>query len=446
MTETDRLFSTTDERAILGKILMDPTEWAVDHADSDLQPEHFAIPAHAIIWRSVLALQVEARDCDAASVIHHLRTNDELVNIPGGVDAILDIATVAGTGFLQPSIERVVDYWKRRQLRDGLMGVIRECPNGVNADSHLNATQKLLDDIQRNESTQSPLAMAFTLAMNELEAREAACLAGKESTTYLTTGYYDLDALCQLHAGEVTVLAARPSIGKTALALNIASRVAKKGKGVLFFSLETDEKTLGHNLIAAECSVDTHAMRTGDGLGVAEYQRMQKEVACLTDLRLLFVCQPSITPMSMRLRARNAQRRFGVDLIVIDYLQLLDSGSSHKRESRQLEVSSMSRAIKQMASELKVPVIVLSQLNREIEKRDAGRPRLSDLRESGAIEQDADVVILLHRDRDAATIEEKGITEVHVAKNRGGKTGKTTLRFALPYCRFENYTRSTEPI
>lgn len=446
MTEEDRLFSVPDERAILGKVLMDPTEWITDHADCDLRPEHFAIPAHTIIWRAVLALQVECRDCDANSVLHHLRASGDIKDIPGGEDTILNIASVAGRAYLQPSIERVVDYWKRRELRDGLMAVIRECSNGTSADGHLDSTQKVLDRIQQDETQQSALSMAFVLAENELAARESACRAGtKVSMHYLTTGYYDLDALCQLHDGEVTVIAARPSIGKTALALNIASRIAKQDKGVLFFSLETDEVRLCQNLIASECNINTNTIRTGNGLGAEEYKRMKKVMADLHDIRLMFIHQPSITPMGIRLRARNAQRREGVDLVVIDYLQLISS-TGHRQESRQLEVSAMSRSIKQLASELKVPVIVLSQLNREIEKRGDGRPKLSDLRESGAIEQDADVVIMLHRDRDAETIEAKGITELNVVKNRNGSTGKATLRFALPYCRFENYTRAEEPM
>lgn len=445
--EANRLFSVPDERAILGKVLMDPTEWVVDHADQELKPEHFAIPAHGMIWRAVLALQLEARDCDAASVIHHLRTSGDLIHIPGGEDTILDIVSVSGRAYLGKSIARVLDYWKRRELRDGLSAIVRACPSGDSADNHLDQTQGLLDRIQQDEVKQNALSMAFALAVNEIEAREASCLAGKDATTYLTTGFYDLDAICQLHAGEVTVIAARPSIGKTALALNISSRLAKKGKSVLFFSIETDERTLCLNLISNECSIDTHTMRTGDGLGPEDYARLKKEFSVLEDLRLMFVHQPSMTPMAMRLRARNAQRRFGVDLIVIDYLQLLEPGGALvKRENRQLEVSAMSRAIKGLASELKVPVIVLSQLNRELEKRDGGRPRLSDLRESGAIEQDADVVILLHRDRDAETTEAKGLTEIHVAKNRGGKTGQATLRFALPFCRFENFTRVKEPM
>lgn len=446
MPETDRLFSVPDERLILGKVMMDPSEWVIDHADANLRPEHFAMPAHAIVWRAILAIQVEGRNCDALAVLEHLRASGDVRNLPGGEDTLLDLAGAAYRTFIQPSVDRVLDLWKRRQLRDGLTNVLRNCPEGRSADEHLYATQQVLDQIQQADVEQSALSLAFELAESELAAREAECLAGTQGPSrYLTTGYYDLDALTQLHQGEVTVIAARPSIGKTALALNIASRVAKKGKGVLFFSLETDEERLAQNLVAAECSIDTHALRTGDGLAAKDYQRIRKEVGHLRDLRLMIVDRATITPMAVRLQSRNVQRRFGVDLIVIDYLQLVTSGSG-RQENRQIEVAALSRSFKALAKELQVPVIVLAQLNRDLEKRGDGRPRLSDLRESGAIEQDADVVILMHRDREAPTPDERGITEVNVAKNRGGKTGDVTLRFALSYSRFENFVRSKEPV
>jgi replicative DNA helicase len=253
----------------------------------------------------------------------------------------------------------------------------------------------------------------------------------------LSTGFADLDYhLGGFGEGQMIVLAARPAIGKSALGLNIAANVMKAGNGVLFVSLEMSHSELTERLLSSEASINGHDITAGT---ISEHQMFQlSQRAEDLSRNRLFYLDNKYSIADITAKARLAYRKHGVRFVVADYLQLVDA-ESKRGMLREQAVSSVSRELKRLAMELKIPVLVLSQLNREVEKRDDKRPKLSDIRESGAIEQDANVVLFLHRP-DAYDAEDRpGQAELIIAKNRTGPTGMISLTWRKEFCRFESY-------
>jgi replicative DNA helicase len=265
--------------------------------------------------------------------------------------------------------------------------------------------------------------------------------------TGLATHYYDFDDITGgLHPGELLILAARPSMGKTSLALNLVERVARDGNGVVFFSLEMSAQQVIQNMLCSRAQIHGMALRKGR-ITNDQYQRLHQEAEALYEAPIFVDDSPGLSIVQARAKCRRIKQRNPekVKLIVVDYLQLMTAGQ--RVESRQQEIAIISRGLKAIARELAVPVIALSQLNRDVENRDDHRPRMSDLRESGAIEQDADVVMLLHRDDYYKRTEENaGLAQVIIAKQRNGPTGEIQLRFFPEFMRFENFTRRSEPM
>jgi replicative DNA helicase len=296
---------------------------------------------------------------------------------------------------------------------------------------------------QRVVDSTRPLRELLEAASDELEKR----FDSKVQLTGVPTGFADLDAkILGLQKSSLVIVGARPAMGKTAFALNIATNVAQKsGLPVLIFSLEMSHSELTMRILASEARVDSNKLRTGN-LTVAEWSHINNAIGRL-DQHLVFLDDnPRVTVMEIRAKARRLKAKYGgIGLIVIDYLQLM-SGSN--TESRQLEVSEISRNLKILARELEVPVMALSQLSRQLETRQDKRPQLSDLRESGSLEQDADIVMFLHRPEmyrnaqgDAADNAEKGLAEVIIQKHRAGPTGTIKLVFMGDITRFENASR-----
>jgi replicative DNA helicase len=296
---------------------------------------------------------------------------------------------------------------------------------------------------QRVVDSTRPLRELLEAASDELEKR----FDSKVQLTGVPTGFADLDAkILGLQKSSLVIVGARPAMGKTAFALNIATNVAQKsGMPVLIFSLEMSHSELTMRILASEARVDSNKLRTGN-LTVAEWSHINNAIGRL-DQHLVFLDDnPRVTVMEIRAKARRLKAKYGgLGLIVIDYLQLMTGSNT---ESRQLEVSEISRNLKILARELEVPVMALSQLSRQLETRQDKRPQLSDLRESGSLEQDADIVMFLHRPEmyrnekgDAADNAEKGIAEVIIQKHRAGPTGTVKLVFMGDITRFENASR-----
>jgi replicative DNA helicase len=262
---------------------------------------------------------------------------------------------------------------------------------------------------------------------------------GSDVVTGIPTGFKDLDRLLGgLHPSNLLVIAARPSMGKSTLALNIAAQVAVRGKTVAIFSLEMSKEELVQRMLCAEGGVDSRVIRTGtdndrvwEGITKAANKLFQAPI---------YVDDSSVVNVTdIRAKCRRVERSHGLDLVVVDYLQLMQGNA---RENRQQEIAEISRGLKNLAAELKVPIIAVSQLNRSAEQREDKRPRLSDLRESGALEQDADIVMFIYRDeyyrRDT---DQKGVAEIQIAKHRSGETGIVNMTFQANYTRFRDIGR-----
>lgn len=301
------------------------------------------------------------------------------------------------------------------------------------------AEGKLFAALERREQQEGQgIAGLMTEAFNDIEKRKGNALTG------LSTGFYELDDLTGgLQKGEMTIIAGRPSMGKTALALNIADYAARVGgANVQVFSMEMGCKALSERVLCSEANLDSREVRRG-ALTAEQWQSLVVAVEQFQTVSLVIDDTPYLTPFELRARARHYQFKYKTDLIMLDYLQLMGSGK--KAENRQQEITLISRHLKAMARELNVPVVVVSQLNRGPEAREGHRPRLSDLRESGSIEQDADLVLLLHRpdyyEQGRENYIPTGTAEVILAKQRNGPTGVVNLVFRESRTRFENLAK-----
>ena len=257
--------------------------------------------------------------------------------------------------------------------------------------------------------------------------------------TGIPTGYHDLDfKTAGFQSSDLIIIAGRPSMGKTALAVNIAENAAIKDKhSVAIFSMEMPAEQLTTRMMSSLANIDQHKVRTGK-LDGDDWERFRSTVGILQDTKMFIDDTPALTPAELRARCRRISREHGLDMVVVDYLQLMQVAGT--TENRATEISEISRSLKAMAKELRIPVIALSQLNRSLESRQDKRPVMSDLRESGAIEQDADVIIFIYRDEvydeDSS---DKGMAEIIISKQRNGPIGKIKLAFRGQYTRFDNY-------
>ena len=300
--------------------------------------------------------------------------------------------------------------------------------------------EKLIYDISQKRRVSNYVSIKDTVmqVLNNIEA------ASKQTgpVTGIPSGYYDLDfKTAGFQKSDLLLLAARPSMGKTALALNIAEHVIVKEKiPTVFFSLEMSREQLVNRLISMNSRIDAQKMRTGN-LEANDWMKLVESARTLGESTLVIDDTPGISVREMRSKCRKLKMEKGLGFIIIDYLQLM-TGGGKSSESRQQEISEISRSLKALAREINCPVLALSQLSRDVEKRDNKRPQLSDLRESGAIEQDADVVMFIYRDEYYnKESEDKGVAEVIIGKQRNGPTGTIKLGAQLQYSRFVNLAK-----
>ncbi len=429
------------ERAVLGCILMDNA--VLSNVQEVVIAEDFSVPAHGDIFRAIVALDARQERIDPLTLAEQLKVDGKLASAGGpGYLAQLDQAV--------PFAQNAVDYAKiikNQSTRRLLATAGREIMELASQET--GEVAELLDEAERKVFHIAEKRRAGDLRPMAELMDEALQLLDKMKTsgggiTGVPTGFVDLDnQLTGLHGGELLILAARPGIGKTSLAMNIALHVAsRENRAVAVFSLEMPSVQLLTRLLSTEARVDMKKLR-GGRLTPADEERIAEAANNLFNAKFYVDDSGGLSSFDLRAKARRLkQKEDSLGLIVIDYLQLMHQKG--KVESRQLEIAEISRALKQLAKELDVPIIALSQLNRKVEERKGGKPMLSDLRESGAIEQDADVVMFIHRD-DGEEGEQAGESnktsipvELIVAKQRNGPIGSVNLMFLSEFTRFES--------
>ncbi len=429
------------ERSLLGSILVDGS--LLSRVIEFLVPEDFSSEDHRLVFRACLDLGGKSEGIDLVTVRHELERQGKLERaggpafLAGLVDLVPDVENVESYAKLvrEASLRRAVIHQSRRAIRDAI-----EAPD---AETVLENAQHELVEIAKGSIRGGFVQLAKVAQRNEEEIQK---IHGRGTMlTGLPTGFTQMNTYTQgLQRSDLVVVAARPGMGKTAFALNIASHLTIHNKYVVgFFSVEMSSAQLGFRIQCAEARVNLQRLREGR-LSKEEKRNLFLTTDQLRAAKLFIDDTSSITLLEMRARALQLKQRHGLDAIFVDYIQIL--GTRGKVENRTQEVSAFSRGLKSIAKELDVPVIALSQLSRRTEQRGTDKePQLSDLRESGAIEQDADVVVFLSRpdyyDKDTA---ERNICEVIVAKQRNGPTGRFRLGWSGEYTRFSDLALASE--
>lgn len=430
------------ERSVLGSMLLDAN--SIADVSQKLRPEDFYVPQHRLIFEGIVETYDKKYQADLIMVQETLSRRGQL-DEAGGRESLLDLAgcvvSAAGADF---HAEIVREKAIQRNLLETCLDLSRMAyENSVDARELLDEAERRIFEISRLNLTSEIDGIESILQKTFERIDYFRSQAGEP--TGLISGYVDLDELTSgFQPGELIIIAARPSMGKTTLALNLVERIAHKQQAVVIFSLEMSSQQVISNMLCCRSQIDGQAVRRGR-LTDEQYKRLQDEAALLYESPIFVDDSAGLSPTALRAKCRRLMQRCDLKLVVIDYLQLMATGK--REESRQQEIASISRAMKGLARELNVPVVALSQLNRDVESREDHRPRMSDLRESGAIEQDADVIMLLHREEYFKRTEENaGLAQLIVAKQRNGPTGEVTLRFFREFLRFENYQRRSEPI
>jgi replicative DNA helicase len=454
------------ERSLLGSILLDPMV-LTEIVEIVSTPEQFYKEAHGTIFSSLLETFEAHQTGDLVQLAESLRAKGVLDQV-GGSTYLMELAEAVPSAANAPYYAKLIaDSCRLRKLIDAAGQIMYEAytqgggsPGA--AKDVVDQAEKRIFDIASEDINAEPDSLKELLMQEMIRIEQA---EGK-AVTGLPTGFDYLDELLSgLQPEEMMILAARPSMGKTAIALNIAEQLAFGGStpwqhkkdavpvAVGVFSLEMSRGALTQRLLSARSGVDSSKLRSGQ-VTDSEWEKLQRASGELAEARIIIDDTPGMTVLALRAKARRMKQRHDIQCIVIDYLQLLTSPGS-ARESRQVEVSEISRSIKALARELKVPVICLAQLNRGAEQREGNRPRMSDLRESGSIEQDADVVALLHRESyyhrgdpawdptnpefDEDNREKLNMTELIIAKQRNGPTGTVKLVWDSSIVRFKNW-------
>nr|WP_316522293.1 replicative DNA helicase [Kitasatospora sp. K002] len=428
------------EKSVLGGMLL--SKDAIADVVEVLKPADYYRPAHEMIHGAILDLYARGEPADPITVAGELTKRGELQRV-GGASYLHTLVNSVPTAANAEYYAQIVN--ERAVLRRLVEAGTRIAGMGYAAegdvDEIVNAAQAQIYAVteQRTNEDYAPLADIMEGALDEIEA--IGSRQGQMSG--VPTGFADFDQLTNgLHPGQMIVIAARPAMGKSTLALDFARACSIHHKlPSVIFSLEMGRNEIAMRLLSAEARVALHHMRSGN-MTDDDWTRVARRMPDVSEAPLFIDDSPNLSMMEIRAKCRRLKQRNDIKLIVIDYLQLMQSGGSRRAENRQQEVSDMSRNLKLLAKELEVPVIALSQLNRGPEQRTDKRPMVSDLRESGSIEQDADMVILLHRE-DAYEKESPraGEADLIVAKHRNGPTATITVAFQGHYSRFVDMTR-----
>jgi len=423
------------EQSLLGGLLQDQN--AVPGVLEILKGDDFFIPAHRKIFRAIAELFEENQPIDLVTVAERLKTKGELEAVGGAIYLAQLTERVVSAEHATAYAKLIADKALLRRLIEISGKIVGWCyENPENVDEVLDRAEASIFSLSeaRIQSSYFPIESIVKENLLRIEALKNR----QEIVTGVPSHFTDLDRLTAgFQKGDLIIIAGRPGMGKTAFALNIARNVAVESEiPVAFFSLEMSKEQIGMRLMCMEARVDSQKLRTGF-ISQEECARLMATGQVFMRSPIFVDDQPAITPLELRAKARRIMSERGLGLLIVDYLQLMRI--TERVERREQEISEISRSLKALAKELNIPVIALSQLNRKVEERHDKRPQLSDLRESGAIEQDADVIIFLYRDEVYnKDTNDKGIVEVLVRKQRNGPTGELKLSFIGPYTRFEN--------
>ena len=422
------------ERSILGAAML--SESALIDVAEKVNPDDFYNKAHGEIFSAIMEIHKENKPVDSLTVCEELskRGSIDMVGGPGYVAALASgVPSVINAGEYARIVSEKALLRNLITVSDDIMD--KSYADEVGSEDMLDYAEQRILDIAKKRQNRNVVALSDIL-LDNMELINERSKAGS-NLTGVTTGFIDLDKMTSgLQKSDLIILAARPSMGKTAFSLCIARNAAVKGNNVLFFSLEMPKEQLTQRFLAMEAMIDASRLRVGD-LNPEDWKELSKAADALDKVNIFIDDTPGMKLMEMKNKCRRIKESKGLDLVIIDYLQLMEIGG--RVESRQLEVAALSRQIKQMARELECPVIVLSQLNRGSEQGKENRPVLANLRDSGAIEQDADVVFMLYRDEVYnPETENPGECEVIVAKHRNGPIGTVVLRWLAPYTKFVN--------
>ena len=427
------------EQAVLGSMLTDND--AVMAAVEVLKEEAFYREDNKIIYQAILNLYSKSEPIDIITLKDELESMGKFEQV-GGFEYLASLPDkVPTTANVQKYIKIVEEKSVLRNLIKTANEIIELGYNPTeDVEDIMDGAEKKIFDIMQSKNTKSytPIKDVLVESFTNLEK----LYNQKQHVTGVPTQFYDLDdKTAGLHGSELILVAARPAMGKTAFALNIATNAALRANvPVAIFSLEMSKDQLVNRMLCSEAMVDSNKVRTGK-LDEEDWTKLAEAIGPLSEAGVYIDDTPGISVMEIRTKCRKLKMEKNIGLVVIDYLQLI-SGSNKRNGSREQEISEISRSLKVLAKELNVPVIALSQLSRAVEQRDDHRPMLSDLRESGAIEQDADIVMFLYRDdyynKESA---EKDIAEVIIAKQRGGSTGTVKLYWMGNYTKFVNIER-----
>ena len=432
--------SPESERAILGSIMLDNS--LVAQAVELVRPEDFYVPSHKRVFQAMIFLFEHSSEINPILIAEDLRRDSSL-------EALGGMIFLSNLTYGLPRVSTIVPYAKVVRGKSLLRQLIRTAEKiTVEALAEEDEAQNILDNAEQaifalaDERIRQGFQHIKHPAERVLEKAEA--VEHRELVvTGVATGFRGLDALTSgLQKQDFVVIAARPSMGKTSLALTLAAHAAIQSNAVVgIFSLEMSAEALAMRMLCSEASVDAQKFRSGF-LNNEEWSRLGKALGKLADARIFIDDTPAVSVLEMRAKARRlATEQKQLDMIVVDYMQLM-SGSAKRFESRQQEVSQISRELKALAKELNVPMVALSQLSRAPENRTDHRPQLADLRESGAIEQDADLVAFIYREEQyQKTDENKNIAELIVAKQRNGPTDTVYLAFLNQFARFADLER-----
>ena len=428
------------EQAVLGGLMLAPD--ALDKVADRLSEHDFYRKDHRLIWRAITELANKGMPCDAVTLGDWFEANG-LAEMVGGSSYLIELANAT------PSAANIVAYADIVREKSILRQLI-DAGTEITEDGYRPEGQSVQEVMEKAEQRVFKIAESGargkkdTVTMREAVKDAFRLLSeryeNRGQLTGISTGFTDLDELTSgLQPSDLIIVAARPSMGKTAFSVNIAEAAALKAKkAVVIFSMEMSASQLAFRLISSIGRIHQQHLRNGD-LAEEDWPRVTNAIAILSEAKIFIDDTPSLSPVELRSRARRIHRENGgLGLIVIDYLQLMQVPGN--KENRATEISEISRSLKGLAKELQVPVIALSQLNRSLEQRADKRPMMSDLRESGAIEQDADVIMFIYRDEYYnKESPDKGLAEIIIGKQRNGPTDTVKLAFLGHYTKFENY-------
>jgi len=425
------------EVSVIGSMLVDND--MIDPVSELLTKEDFYNTAHQNIYSAIISVYNDNSTVDLVILKEEL-SRQSILEKCGGATYLLELCEAVPIAVNAIHHAGIIKEKKvKRDLIAAAVVIQREAySDSVKADTLLNLAEKKVYDITQRKFNRAATDIDKLLqeAWNYIES-----LQGRTGMlTGVPTGFTDLDEItCGLQKGELIVIAARPSMGKTSFMLNVAENVGMGNKmPVLMFSMEMSALQIAKNMLCSTAEVDAHLMRTGM-ISDQDWVKLPMAMANLSESPISIDDTPGLGLLEIRAKARRFKSQKNIQLIIIDYLQLMEGNSA---ESRQQEITSISRGLKSLARELNIPVVAISQLNRSVEQREGHKPRMSDLRESGAIEQDADVVMLLHREDYYDPMKNPGLVELNIVKQRNGPTGKINLKFLKNMLRFKNHGMS----